>query len=133
MSAGSHYSKTYECGECGYSRFHLASEFASSELPGKTRICADCGHAEGKQQIGQGHDLHAEAATYYVCTSTGDEAICSTLTGAENTAENALYCGSEWAAVMDGDEIVCTFTNPAGPIYRLTGQEARDAAVRTQA
>jgi hypothetical protein len=42
-AGGSHYSRTFECDDCGYSRFHYAHEFADGKADDKRRICADCG------------------------------------------------------------------------------------------
>jgi predicted nucleic acid-binding Zn-ribbon protein len=37
----------WECEECGYSKWHYASEFADGASGDMRRICADCGHLHG--------------------------------------------------------------------------------------
>jgi hypothetical protein len=57
MSAGgSHTSKHYECGSCGYSRFHYRGEFADGTPGDKTRVCADCGHIEETFTLNHSYD-----------------------------------------------------------------------------
>jgi transcription elongation factor Elf1 len=57
-----HYSKTFNCQRCGWSKFNYAHEFADGTPGDKTRICADCGQVETKRYIV--HDRYATVASH---------------------------------------------------------------------
>jgi hypothetical protein len=56
----------WECEECGYSKWHYASEFADGASGDMRRICADCGHLHGAtSEERESAPLHRGAAMHF--------------------------------------------------------------------